>query len=438
MISKISINIKMRDIISYLLVFTAFASGWVFNQSSLFELRFSYIIMLLVFVYWLASSINLNMNKMFVAIFTVIMLASFYSVYLGNNEMLYVFKQLFGILLNAMMFYVLLRINKYDTRRLFNVYLNLALIVALIGIIQEMSFIIHFEPGYNYNFIPTWRIAGSMTGPFIRINSIMREPSGLSVLMMPALFCSITTLLRKSVRFMDDWKCCVVILSVILTFATVGYIGIVLSILIVAISNNKVKYMIASIFILVLFVMLAYNNIGDVKRRINDTVDVIYGNKILTVGSTQAVNLSTFALFTNAIVAYKSTLNYPLFGTGLGSHELSYKKYIEYIIPIDSLLRGVSEQDANSLLLRLLSETGLAGTLIVIIFIANNFILKNKDSTNCLWAINNGILVLFVLRLLRVGHYFEEGLFFFVWVYYFTKKNLRDENAKNHIDVAVK
>ena len=37
-------------------------------------------------------------------------------------------------------------------------------------------------------------------------------------------------------------------------------------------------------------------------------------------------------------------------------------------------------------------------------------------------VINNGILVFIALRMIRLGHYFIDGLFFFVFLYYFSSK----------------
>ena len=249
----------------------------------------------------------------------------------------------------------------------------------------------------------------------------MREPSGYAVLMMPAFFVSLTSIFGNSVRFISNWKSLAIILSVILTFSTVGFFGVGISFLLLLINNRNVKYLFISIVIILVSSFLIYNSISEVKRRIDDSIGFISGQRSLSVG---AINVSSFAFFSNAMVAFKSFSVNPIFGSGLGSHELSYHKYIGNIIGGDSIISEVSVEDANSLFLRLLSETGLLGISLVFIFLIRFYISKNKDNDNYSWAINNGILVLFLLHLMRVGHYFEEGLFFFFWMYYFSKKNL--------------
>jgi O-antigen ligase len=136
-------------------------------------------------------------------------------------------------------------------------------------------------------------------------------------------------------------------------------------------------------------------------------------------------HLTIYAYVSNAFVAFKSFIGNPFFGRGLGSHPLSYD---EFIYPNNANIlwqnkyanyAGVNRLDANSLFLRLVSETGLLGIIIVFYFIFR-FRLKHCDKS--LGIISNATFVLFILQLIRQGHYFYNGLFFFVWVYYFAYK----------------
>lgn len=88
-------------------------------------------------------------------------------------------------------------------------------------------------------------------------------------------------------------------------------------------------------------------------------------------------------------------------------------------------------EDANSLFLRLRSETGLLGLLLIFIFIFKFHIIRKNDKSGYLWIINNGILSMFAIRLLRFGHYFATGFFFFFWLYYFSKIDSKIENFKS-------
>ena len=76
--------------------------------------------------------------------------------------------------------------------------------------------------------------------------------------------------------------------------------------------------------------------------------------------------------------------------------------------------------DANSLFLRLLSETGLFGIIVFFYFLFKSHLLKKRDKSKYLWIISNAILALFLIKLIRSGHYFVNGFFFFFWLYYFS------------------
>jgi len=54
-------------------------------------------------------------------------------------------------------------------------------------------------------------------------------------------------------------------------------------------------------------------------------------------------------------------------------------------------------------------------------FILKCHVIKRDDTGNVLWIINNAIMAYFVIRLMRNGHYFNEGFYLFVWMYYFSK-----------------
>ena len=172
------------------------------------------------------------------------------------------------------------------------------------------------------------------------------------------------------------------------------------------------------ILIILFLTVASYYFIPDIKMRTNDIINVARGSAKLTES-----HLSLYALVSNGFVAFKSFFESPLFGHGLGSHPVSYDKFIPRHVPgvfWHELYTGVNKKDAGSLILRLVSEAGLFGIIAVFYFIFKFFI-KNKGNIELKIA-NNSILVLFILQLIKQGHYFYNGLFFFVWIYYFAYK----------------
>ncbi len=247
----------------------------------------------------------------------------------------------------------------------------------------------------------------------------MPEPSSFCIAIMPAFFIAISSILMNNFKFIGIGKCFIIVLAFLLSFSTLGYVGIFISMLVILFNNNlKLKFRIVYSIALFLTVLLVYNNIADFKLRIRDTTNVLLGRAKI-----ETVNRSTSTLFTNALVTYNIFKHNFIFGYGLGSHELAYDKYInQSLYNADCWRMHLNKKDANSLFLRILSEAGIFGLLAFLCFIIKFYISRKKDTVGYLWLINNAILVFFMIRLIRQGNYFSEGFFFFFWLYYFSKK----------------
>jgi O-antigen ligase len=348
---------------------------------------------------------------------------SLINVFLGNNSFFLLSKQITGIVLTSFLFFVLFKINHYDVKKLFRIYLNFAFIIAFIGLFQELSFVLNFKIGYDFSFLPSWNIAPSQTG-FLRVNSILPEPAAFCYVIMPAFFASLVSIIKKKYALLEKWKSLIIIIAFLLTFSTVGYIGIIFSLFLLIYNLGKAKYLFLFGLVSFIFVFFLWFNVDDFRLRIGDSFEVMTGEKEL-----EESNLSTFALFSNTLVTYRTFLDSPIFGHGLGSRPLSYDKYIKELVDVNKISRFQNREEGNSLFLRLLSEVGLLGVLLLFYFISKFYLFKRKDVTNYLWIINNSILILFLIRLIRCGHYFNYGFFFFFWMYYFTWKTSRKKKV---------
>lgn len=426
---------RVIDLINYLAVIAVFADFLCFPRAifGFADFRGPYVFMILILVILLVKLKKIFYNKYYIVILMVLIGFSIINVFLSVNSFSSLMKQLVGIGLSSTVFYCVIVANGRDIIRLFKIYLNIAFFVGLIGIIQQISFVIGFQPGYDFSYFmpPYWQYVTSGDGLLLRINSITLEPSGFCMVMLPAFFVAITTLIpvrEKTIRMYSVWQAAIVASSVLLSFSSIGYIGVFSSVLLIVANNaRKKKYFALNIIIIFVSIIVAgyiLNNIEDVKSRAISIYDFSTGAK--QMGET---NQSAIILFSNGYIALKSFIRNPLFGSGLGSHELSYYAYIEEVLGINKnspdmiykVFRNVS--DANSLFLRLMSETGLVGLLIVLAFMVKYYLPKTNDQSGCLWIISNAILTVFIMRLIRVGHYFDSGFFFFLWIYYFSKVN---------------
>lgn len=415
----------IKTIINYLAVFNVFAGGFSWYRYDFAETRLSYFIMVFFLIIWLFFlKKSLYLNKNFVLLFLCITVSSLCNILVDRHTISLFLKQFAAVSLNALFFYVLIKYNDYDVKKLFTIYLNIAFVVALIGILQETSFFIDrfwFDfKAYDFRpFIPTWRYFISPKFGLLIINSILPEPSDLGNVLMPAFFVSLVSFLGNKFKFQGKIKSIIIIAAVILSYTTVVYIAIILSFLLLVFNYPKNKIVLSCLLgVGILLPALLFND--NHRYKIIQPVSMLFERKEFS-----QLNTSSFALCSNAMVASYSFKKNPVFGSGLGSHQKSYGTYFNQVYTGSKDLPSsipLNTKDAYSLFLRLLSETGLFGLGTFFFFIFRSYIHRTKDGEGYLWIISNAILCMFFYKLMRMGNYFVDGFFFFLWMYYFTKK----------------
>ncbi|MCX5709298.1 MAG: O-antigen ligase family protein, partial [Candidatus Omnitrophica bacterium] len=394
----------LKKAINYLAVFIVFSGAFVYPRNIIFEVRGAYLIMGLILLFWLPIMKDIVFNKLFFIPFFFLVIFSVFNVFMGLDNVKLLTKQALGISINAIWFYMLIKINDYNINKLFRIYLNIAFVVAIIGLIQEASYLLQFRAGYDYSaLLPFWTFYPTQN--FLRVNSIITEPAGFCVSMLPSLFVSICSLIDKELNMQSIFRSVIIITAFILSFSSTGYLGLIIALFIILMGYKKVRYTVVILAFGAIFLISAFRFSDDFRSRMVDSFNILRSKSTL-----QNVNLSTYALYSNALVAYDSLKLSPIIGSGLGSHELSYKKFMPEIRRKEGSSL-VNVQDAASLLLRLLSDTGILGTGLFFLFLTKFFIKKKNSYSSVSWVINNSIFVFFVIRLLRIGHYFTDGFF---------------------------
>jgi len=423
---------SLKQILNYTAIFTIFTGAWSYHLFSpswgYTDFRILYVFIAALIVLWLPFLIGgIYINRNFTYLFLFLIGLSVFCVFLGINDIRGLLKQLVGISSSALFFYILFRLNNYDTKKLFKIYLNIAFIIALIGIFQEASFLLKFRPGYDYSFfIPEWKLSYSRGGyGLLAINSIFTEPSHFCNVMMPAFFASLAAFFKNSFKFQALWKRIIIIFTVIFSFSTMGYVGLFFAIIIFTLSNFSFKKLFISLSLIVVLFLFLYNNIYNFEYRVHSSVEFLKGESEIEKASP-----SVFALVSNALITYQSFKRNPLFGSGLGSHETTYRAYIDKLLDRAKFVNAYNPADAASLFLRLLSETGLLGLAIFFIFILKFHIKRQSINLGCLWIVNNAVLLMFIIKLIRMGHYFADGFLFFIWMYYFSKLQFQEEEKQ--------
>ncbi|MFH1846632.1 MAG: hypothetical protein ABH869_03655, partial [Candidatus Omnitrophota bacterium] len=141
----------MKKFLNYLMIFSFFTGAFVF-YNGFFDFYASYIFMAFFVCMYILLYYKISFSRTFVYVLAVAVFLSFVNVLLGKNSIPLLLKTTIAFVLNGTVYYLLLRMNNYDVNRLFRIYMRIAWIMALIGIFQELSFLVKFEYGYDFRF----------------------------------------------------------------------------------------------------------------------------------------------------------------------------------------------------------------------------------------------------------------------------------------------
>lgn len=327
-----------------------------------------------------------------------------------------------GFLLSMSFFEFVMRGFEFDVKEIFRFYMKCAFVVSVIGLVQYVSYQIGFSPGYNYRWLfNKWGVIVGEGG--LRMNSLFSEPAYYASSMAPAFFVAVYNLLnRKSTVFISLFSSILIVLAYPLTRSSVGMFGIVLTLILMVINSGFIRYGLFAAPILFFGFSYAYTNVVDFRERVDGTFEIYNTGNVYSYD----IHGSSFVLYNHTHIATENFNDHPLFGTGLGSHETAFNNYsltnMQGVVDIE-----FNKADANSMALRLMSETGLAGLLLFGFFFIFNWLIKPYAVDDEYWIINNACFLIISLQLLRQGNYYYCGFPLFLWLYYYSKKKNREE-----------
>jgi O-antigen ligase len=402
-----------------------------------FDFRVNYIIYLLYILYAIISNKKIFLNKNFIVASLFFTFLSLIISVLKGTPILLVLKQTFLIYISFLVSYILINGYKFDLVKIIKDYIQLIFIAGIFGLIQFISQGIGFNLGADFSYL------GFDMGYYevtrnTRIQSWFYEPSFLVYAFMPVVFISLARLF-KITNIITLKKALFIIIIFCLSRSAIGFLGIILSLLIII--NFKYSFfknpkIIITLLSFVLVIGFFLYKTPDIKFRVDDTVKLFF-DKTVTGKDVDRINLSTYAFYSNYKVTIEALKQNPIFGTGLGTHEYNYDKYLEKIIPESNYRKyyKINRKDANSMFFRLLSETGLLGTffLLFLIFKSRIKLIYSENITESkliYWLINNGIFVLILLRFLRQGHYTMLGFTLFLLMYFYANKRLNERSKE--------
>jgi len=358
------------------------------------DLKLFYFILPVNFFLLILKQGRLKIPQYFGFIFAFLFLSCLVSIGFLYNSPTKGYLQLVGITFVSLYFYNFL---SYFSQNgwylvLIKTYLSYTYWISILGIVL---FVVFFVILRDHTY---------------RLHSILSEPAHFAGIVLPAFFILMKNRKSSSVKFY------VVLLSLVLTFSSIGYLGIFVSLFLY--QENKLAFRNLFVFMIIyLSATMAYVYIDDFRLRVDDTMQSYVSNDV------EGANFSTYALISNMFVTEQVFKNYPVFGAGLGSHPESHKLYIsklsgqETFLDKGSNLANLNAEDANSLFLRILSELGIVGIFLVFFFMIKDYSSVTANSS----IISRAILIYFIYKLFREGNYFSPEMYFFVFLYYFNR-----------------
>jgi hypothetical protein len=297
--------------------------------------------------------------------------------------------QILGISLMSVYFFSVLTGFNMSLSDWMNVYSRFAFAVAVFGIL----------------FFPFQRFIED-PGDAARLHSIFSEPSFFVYLTLPAVGWYFNRWLGTRSFGLD---LLVFALSYALADSSLGFLGLGLMILFTVASRLSIwKTIGAGILGCVSFVTLFFVS-SNFRLRVIDMFFAVSSSDL------SKSDESTFAVLSNAYVTFRSFMDHPLMGVGIGGYRYQYQHYIGDLsgIPKNLVDLDVNMFDASSLFMRSLTELGILGPLSLIAFLIIFGAVKGVRHVE----IRNALLPFFLVRMARYGSYFSLELFFFVAIY---------------------
>jgi hypothetical protein len=434
------LNIKIKSAFKkyfpHVMVYLGFlTTGVAVPKEAFFIHRFSFVVIVALLLYFILAR-TILLHKNIIIAFLVLLLLSFVSVFKGNATSYLVIRTFIGLIVVQVALFSYFKYYNFSYEIIIKHYIKIALILSYIGIFQEISYLIGFVPGYDYSwFLPVLRgqpvedIAGS--GPIMRITSLCGEPGYLAPTLMPAGFLAIHNLLSGCDKYIKRAEGILILIALTLTFSTIGYIGMVISLMFNFKRNmyKKVNVVVAGLIISLLLVM---SNISYFSSRAYG----IWSSLIDRENLTGHENVSSLIAAVNYKITIDNISKNPIIGSGFDSFNKVSQKSLERI-ELDTGLRNfigymdikdMRFDDGSTMYFRVITELGLIGVIFVIIFLYNNKV-KNKNTDIAL--LQNMCILYFLTYCLRTGQYIRFELWYFIGFYYCLKKSYCMNNYKN-------
>lgn len=307
----------------------------------------------------------------------------------------------------------------YPLKKIWNTYMKMGILFSYLAILQGVIYYLLqidiFIKPYNI-----WGLNGSyiLSKKLIQVTSIAGEPGMFAQVLLPAVIFTLEKILkRKKIK----WNDIVILIAYLWTLTAIAFFSIgIYGILkfIILLKNKKMKNIIIFLIFLSIILILVLNKIKTdiLEKKIIESFGAVFNFNTINY---YKINLSSFALFSNIKAALNSN-NYIL-GNGFGSIA---EVYYQYFTLTDHKFYGQNAEDGYSLLVRIFSEFGILGVILISIYILNRINFNDKN-----WlrrTINLSSFIGIISYFIRGGSYFMQGVvIFFLFLSFSQNKKYR-------------
>ena len=378
------------------------------------NLSFVILFFLTLILLYIKKNIFVTKNFAFISLF--VLLHGTINIILENNTLELFLKQYLNVYTNILFFWLVVRDNRID--KIYSIYLKYALFISEFAILEEFACLFGIS---SYIPVPFFKEYDKVL-IFSRVSAFCYEPSFLGYYLCPAVCIAVfyvickenlPNILNKTMSTARAW---IIITAMLFTFSLTGYIGLFVSILL-AIRTKKIGSTKILLPLMTLFLcVFAYNELPAIQMRVDNTLAIF-----LTDIDYSSINISSYTYFANFNVTLKSIEESWFIGYGLASYPIAYDRYnVGGWGEADLML---NRTDGNSMLFRILTELGVFGFIMISVYMIRYYINNNKIN----YIYTAASLALFLILLMRQGHYTHGGVMLFALLYH---KNYIEEIKK--------
>jgi len=274
-------------------------------------------------------------------------------------------------------------------------------VIAVVGVAQSLCSNVLGAPGVSdFSFLneiaggKVWGDPG-MLGGLYRSASVMTEPAHFCLFLGMGAGVAILRLglfgrgYKDATRsVMPRWGAIAIFLGFLVSLSILGYLQLLLTVAMVWAFSRRVRvtraltlaFRIAVVGIaLLVMAHLAGSEFEEKLDTINLITDADAGAETQTT-----ISVSALALATNVQVFLSQYPENPILGIGFGAHPVAYAEHVPDWALDSELLWGLNAQGGGSLLLRLLSETGLLGTAVFLFACAGVLLRARRAILRCI------------------------------------------------------